>query len=345
MWYTSVFPFCLHTVVLRHMETKLNCINTSNLLASPVWSLTPASLLLALILSPQQWGNKPVPTFWSIGIKSMNHTQASKPASTLLIHWCQQCEVTGRIKCTTNKSVLRSFACSGKTSLIKKWSITLTCVKHAEAMCLHQHFRLLATPAWSILRQLRYANALVLWPHQSETYRDNKIVSEFPSLGFTSVRHTEVIRLYEHCLHHKCAGQRRSPLHGEGKKIENAQHDGVEWTRFRWCHRTAWWLHEALGINLRLLDPGIGQILWWFPKKKALYVLLGGSLEVGMHFWMPSVHNPPTLFTVTYVYLHYTDLKPFEVLNTAKNRLEILCTTDDYSLPLFNLPKSCINTR
>jgi len=45
---------------------------------------------------------------------------------------------------------------------------------------------------------------------------------------------------------------------------------------------------------------------------------------------MPSVHNPPTRFTVTYEYLHYMDMKPVEVLNTAQNRLEIFCTVPQW---------------
>jgi hypothetical protein len=60
-----------------------------------------------------------------------------------------------------------------------------------------------------------------------------------------------------------------------------------------------------------------------------------------MQFLMSSFHNPPTRFTVTYVYvyLHYMDMRPVAARNTAKNRLEISCATVDYTFPLFCLPK------
>jgi hypothetical protein len=43
--------------------------------------------------------------------------------------------------------------------------------------------------------------------------------------------------------------------------------------------------------------------------------------------WLLSTTRP---HVSQYVYLHYMDMKPVEVLNAAKNRLEILCTTVDY---------------
>ena len=136
------------------------------------WSLTAASLLLVLILSPQQWGNKPLSTIWSIGINSMNHTQASKPASTLVIHWHQQCEVIGCTARATKNSLLRPTACNGRNKPILKndqllshvWSTlkqcvsTLQspghpCVKHTEAITLCERPGPLASPVWNVQRQ------------------------------------------------------------------------------------------------------------------------------------------------------------------------------------------------
>jgi len=98
----------------------------------------------------------------------------------------------------------------------------------------------------------------------------------------------------------------------------------------QWDDSTSLWVLTCVSWTQEL-----GKFGGDFRKKWVLYVLLGRSLEVRMQFWMPSVHNPPTRFTVTYVYVHCTDMKPFEICSIAKNRLEILCTIVDYSLPLF----------
>ena len=160
------------------------------------------------------------------------------------------------------------------------------------------------------------------------------------------MRHAEVTRLYEHCLRHKCAGQRRSPLHGGGKKTENAQQDGVERTRFRLCHPTVWWLHEALGTNLRLLDPGIGKLLWWFPKKVSILRPLRRvtwSWNAFLNAFCPQpAHTFHSNMCASAQNGHEACWVAF---NTAKNRLEILSTTVDYSLPLCYLLKSCHDTR
>ena len=102
-------------------------------------------------------------------------------------------------------------------------------MKYAEAVCIS------TSVTWPPQHEAYRGNKIVRTPWSfgltSLKHRDNKTVSAFPSFGFTSVRHTEAISLYEHCLHHKCSGQRRSTLHGEGKKTENVELSSMtEWS-------------------------------------------------------------------------------------------------------------------
>jgi hypothetical protein len=113
-------------------------------------------------------------------------------------------------------------------------------------------------------------NSLIPWSLQYEAYGGNKPVSACCSFGPHSVKHTEAVSMYRHCLFN--VRDKAIRLHMANDNTENVELRSMaerSGPKPRWCHTSVWWLQEALGsvpstekgTNLRVLEEGIGQTL------------------------------------------------------------------------------------